>query len=202
MTSAISEDGSLLVTQAEFARIMGVNRSTVTAEWKNKGRLVMEGPLVDVEKSRALIAETANPSYAGAANAHAIERAAKAGTTVSTHSTIPPSSESELEEDAGISYQAARAVKEKYAALKARADYEQQIGNLIAREDVDAAMRFVGGAVRSLAEVLPDQLAPVLAPMHTAHEVHKCLTAAARDLLLRLGQAIETQRAALQKISN
>src|SRR5579859_6990272 len=40
------------VTQADFARIHGVSRKTVT-RWKSEGRIVMAGDLVDVEASNA-----------------------------------------------------------------------------------------------------------------------------------------------------
>ena len=42
------------VTQAEFARLKGVSRKTVTG-WKQQGRLVMAGDLVDVDASQALL---------------------------------------------------------------------------------------------------------------------------------------------------
>ena len=98
-----------------------------------------------------------------------------------------------------MSYQAARAVKEKYAALKARADYEQQIGDLIAREDVDNAMKFVGATVRGEMEVLPDQLAPLVAPVSSMEEVHTLIAEACRNVLVRLGEAIERQQTALAR---
>ena len=99
----------------------------------------------------------------------------------------------------GSNYQAARAVKEKYAALTAKASYETMIGNLIPREDVDAAMRFVGAAVRSAMDVFPDQQAPVLCAIADIHEVRSMLADACRNVLLDIGQAIERQKTATIK---
>ena len=99
----------------------------------------------------------------------------------------------------GSNYQAARAVKEKYAALTAKASYETMIGNLIPREDVDAAMRFVGAAVRSAMDVFPDQQAPVLCAMADIHEVRAVLADACRNVLLDVGQAIDRQKKTLIK---
>jgi hypothetical protein len=52
-----------LVTQAEFARRRGVSRKTVT-KWKQAGKLVMQGELVDVEASEARLAHTARADAA------------------------------------------------------------------------------------------------------------------------------------------
>lgn len=43
-----------LVNQAEFARLEGVSRKSVT-EWKNRNWLVMTGTLVDVEASKKIL---------------------------------------------------------------------------------------------------------------------------------------------------
>ncbi len=45
------------ITQADFAREMGVSRKTIT-QWKSDGRIVMIGNLVDAAASRALVDET------------------------------------------------------------------------------------------------------------------------------------------------
>ena len=92
---------------------------------------------------------------------------------------------------------AARAVKEKYAALKAKADYEQQIAHLIPREDVDAAMRHLGAAVRSAMDVFPDQTAPLVAPVSNMDEVHSLLSEACRSVLAGIDDALARQQAAL-----
>ena len=95
--------------------------------------------------------------------------------------------------------QAARAVKEKYSALKAKAEYETMIGNLVPREDVDAAMRFIGGAVRAAFDVFPDQTSPLVAPVTDLAEIHETLSQACRDALHGIGDAIKRQQDELNK---
>ena len=46
------------VTQADLARLYGVSRKTVT-KWKAEGRLVLSGEFVDLEETRARLAQSA-----------------------------------------------------------------------------------------------------------------------------------------------
>ena len=110
-------------TQAEFARQMNWNRSSVTRA-KNNGRLVMSGDLVDVEASLQRLEKTA--SRIDVAERHAADREAKQ-TTPPTPPMPQAATTDKKDEEIGYSYQAARAVKERYAALQAKADYEQSI---------------------------------------------------------------------------
>jgi hypothetical protein len=50
-----------LITQAEFARRMGVNRKEVT-KWKQQGRLVWKGGKIDLEATKKVLADTADPA--------------------------------------------------------------------------------------------------------------------------------------------
>ena len=52
-----------LITQAELARRMGVNRKEVT-KWKQQARLVWQGKKIDYEATVKLLAETADPARA------------------------------------------------------------------------------------------------------------------------------------------
>ena len=141
-------------------------------------------------QERANRAKTQSGEYAGIGNAKQIDSGAIVQAAGATDSSI---------DKIGSNYQAARAVKEKYAALTAKASYETMIGNLIPREDVDAAMRFVGAAVRSAMDVFPDQQAPVLCAIADIHEVRSMLADACRNVLLDIGQAIERQKTATIK---
>ena len=168
------------VTQAEFSKLMNVSRKTVTV-WKQDGRLVMDGNKVNVEASKRLIEQT------GGTRPDVAERHAAARSQV------------ESAEKIGNSLQAARAVKEKYSALKAKAEYETLIGDLVPREDVDAAMRFIGGAVRAALDVLPDQTAPLVAPITSLAECHETLTDACREALQGIVAAVDRQKAEIFK---
>lgn len=178
----------------EFATMLGQHPSHVT-KMLNEGRLVMEGSgikaRVRVAESLERIAQTGG-GRPDEAIRQAHNRAAKASAGKDTTSDNQA-------EKIGNNYQAARAVREKYAALKAKAEYETLIGNLIPREDVDAALRFVGATIRSLMDVFPDQQAPILCAVSDIHEVNALLTEACRNVLVDIGSAIERQTQAVIK---
>lgn len=186
----------MIEPRADFARRQGVNRSTVT-RWAETGRIVLAGDGVDVEASLRRLAETAG-ARPDVADRHAAARGGALPTAAA--GSPPPSAPSSAQDDRiGNSYQAARAVKEKYAALKAKADYETQIGNLIRREDVEAAFRAVGGAVRAALDVMPDQVAPVIAPVTDLEDAHALLTEAGRSILNGVHDAIKRAQAELRQ---
>ena len=96
-----------------------------------------------------------------------------------------------------------RLVDAKTRKESAQADQEemkaaQMAGNLLAREDVDAAMKFLGAAVRAAMEVFPDQTAPLVVASTDMNEIHATLTDACRNVLADIGAAIQRQQAALQ----
>lgn len=182
-------------TKTQFAKRMGVANSYIT-KLLHADRLVMKDNLVEVEKSLLRIRETSDPNRDDLTLRHARARAAKTDTQPPEMPPKNPPAESS-EEKIGNSYAAARAVKEKYAALSMRADYEKQINDLISREDADAAMKFIGATVRSLLDVFPDQVAPLVAPVTDMDECHALLTENCRNVLVGLGKAIERQRAEL-----
>ena len=133
-------------TQAEFARLIGCQKSYVT-KLKEHGRLVMteDGRLVDIEASKARIAATADPGKAAVA---------------AQWQTRPQSPESD--EDGTPSYQDARADKERYAAKMAKLEYERAIGKLVDKAEVQAVVEDVITQFRQGLENLPYRLAPEL----------------------------------------
>jgi len=119
---------------------------------------------------------------------------------VKARAEISAAAESESVVDkVGNSYQAARAVREKYAALTAKAEYETLARKLIEKEAVDAAMRFIGAAVRAALEVFPDQTAPLVCAVSDLNETHNILTEACRNVLVDIGQAVDRQRELILK---
>ena len=197
-----------------FATRLGRSTSYIT-KLAHDGRLVLDGSgrnsRVKIAESLKLMEQTGG-SRPDVAARFAQERANRAKTQDGEYAGIggakqiysgaivqPAEVPDDPDEDAGNNYQAHRALKEKYAALTAKASYETMIGNLIPREDVDAAMRFVGAAVRSAMDVFPDQQAPVLCAIADIHEVRAVLADACRNVLLDVGQAIERQKTATIK---
>ena len=198
----------------EFAELIGQSPSHVT-KLAQDGRLVLDGAgrnaRVRVAESLARIEHTGG-SRPDVAYRHAQKRAAGAQTDggpaqgitgaekIERGATVQAGGGNDGTIDKiGSNYQAARAVKEKYAALTAKAEYETLMGNLIAREDVDAVLRFVGATVRSLLDVFPDQYAPVLCATSDIHETHAALSDACRAVLDDIGLAIERQKTAIAK---
>jgi phage terminase Nu1 subunit (DNA packaging protein) len=184
-----------------FANYIGCAPSYVT-KLRKDGRLVLtpNGRGVRVAESLKLMAETR-----GGRDDVTARWAALAGRVIpevpeaAPEAPAPPSGG----EEAGGGVRLARAEAE---ARKATAQAEQEEmksaqmrGDLIPRDDVEAALRFVGAAIRGQLDVLPDQTAPLVAPITALDEVHAMLQDACRNALEALGQAIQRQRDELGK---
>lgn len=155
-----------LVSKREFATRIGQSPSYVT-QLLHDGRLILEGTgrsaKVKVSESLKRIEQTGGGRPDVAAR-HARNRANGGA------------SDSGIEdEEIGGNYQAHRAIKEKYAALTAKAEYETLIGNLIPRDDVDSVLRFVGAQVRSLMDVFLISKRRSSAPYRTFTKSRHCL---------------------------
>ncbi len=195
------------MSESEFARRIKRAPSYIN-KLKEEGRLVFtKDGRVNAPASEKLIEQTGG-GRPDVAQRHAVARTAtkateakkaqKAGQGIlgeekNAHAPTAQASAADHER-IGNSMQAARAVKEKYSALKAKAEYETMIGNLVPREDVDAAMRFIGGAVRAAFDVFPDQTSPLVAPVTDLAEIHETLSQACRDALHGIGDAIKRQQ--------
>jgi len=146
-----------VVTQAEFARMIGCARSYVTA-LKKADRLVLNAiGNVLVEESRQRIVETADPTRDDVAQRWAAER----GKTLAVDAAAgAETEEAENEAPAGHDYQRSRAKKEHYLAEQARIEFEREICKLVEKADVDAAVADVVTAFRQRLENLPHRIAP------------------------------------------
>lgn len=170
------------VSQAEFARMEGNNRSYITA-LKTAGRLVMTADgKVDVEASRAKIAATADPNRDDVGKRWADTRE-------------PAQEEARAADKIGSSYQTARAVKEKFAAMTAKLDYERAIGKMIEKAEVASAIEDVTSVIRQTLENLPHRTAPELVGKDLdairatlKQEVHGALADMEREFTKRLNQ--------------
>lgn len=158
------------LTQSAFAQSRGWSRSHVTA-LKQAGRLVLAADgKVDVAASLARIEATKDPNRDDVAQRHAAARAEKTEATATPGATVG-------QPDVGMSYQAARAVKERYNALTAKLDYERESGKLV---EAEAARRFaadLGSLFRNALENLPDRIAPEIAPLSGSVDAARALLA-------------------------
>lgn len=153
------------VTFSEFARLQGWSPSYVT-KLRQAGRLVLteNGKRVFVEKSLARIEETRDPNRDDVAARHAETRAtpARSHDPGPVGDPLPPSTK-DTQSQAGQSFAASRAVKERFLALGAKLEYERAVGKVVETAAVRAAGTEAGTVLRAALENLPDHLAPELA---------------------------------------
>jgi hypothetical protein len=199
-------------TLSGFAALLGVEPSYVT-KLKNAGRLVLNDKgRVLVAESRELIEQTAgNRSDVAQRNQQKREAAApaqsadekKAAPATRRGKGDAPSAQPDSQKEALKQAQIAKAMAEsrrvQAAADKEEMERDRLAGKLIPREEVDAAMKFIGAAVRAQADVYADQTTPLVAPLSDFNEVHEILAQSRKDELAELGQVIEKQRVELQK---
>ena len=193
-----------IMKKGDFAKYLGIAPSYVTA-LVNAGRVVTEGEgrgaLIRVAESVALIEATQAGRF-DVARRHAAAR--RRGAFEVPGDTSPRSTPENAPKRDSESHDPERLVDAKTRKESAQADQEemkaaQMAGNLIAREDVDAVLRFVGATVRSLLDVFPDQYAPVLCATTDIHETHAALTDACRAVMDDIGLAIERQKQTITK---
>ena len=151
------------MTQAEFARHINRERSYIT-ELKQAGRLVFnKSGKVLVEESQALILETEDPAKQPVAERHEEERQAKS------------QNGDEKNEESRGSYQKSRAIKEQYAAMQAKMEYEKGVGQLLEVSAVKTAVMDGDAIIRNRLESMPDTLSPLLAVENDEQKIRALL---------------------------
>ncbi len=80
-------------------------------------------------------------------------------------------------------YAAARAEREHYAALLARAEYEERIGNLVSKDEVETTTFQMFRQFRDRMLLLPDRISAVIAAETSAAVVHEILAGEVRTAL-------------------
>jgi hypothetical protein len=73
------------------------------------------------------------------------------------------------------SYATSRAVRESYLARLAKLEYEEKAGRLVSADEVRITTFNLARSARNMLLALPDRLAPILAAMTSAREVHALL---------------------------
>ena len=175
-----------LVSQSEFARLQQVDKAHVS-RLKQADRLVMVDGKVDVEASRALIAQTADLRYR---QSNAQQTAPNVPPTEDSSKNVqPPQDRAEI---SAMSLQASRAVKENYLARMAKLEFEREIGKLVDADEVRRYAADLGASFRAALEVLPDRLAAELVPLHDIDAVRAVLVDSFEMLLQDLSEKIES----------
>lgn len=86
-------------------------------------------------------------------------------------------------DEGGLTYSKARAVRESYAARLAKLEFEEKSGKLINADEVRKKAFETGRRIRDAFEALPDRISAELASMTDQHEVHVLLTTYIKEAL-------------------
>ena len=198
------------VTQAEFARLTGVNRSTVT-RWVQAGRVQVDAHgLLDPVAAAALRDATESPEpHHQARKAQFDEQraqnaAGQGATPAATGATAGQNGPQARFSDAGGGEAMPQAEKlgialklETYKLQKAKAEtanmeLDKLAGALVERAEVDFVLADLANTLRAQLENLPGRLSGPLAALKSdAALIHTALDDALRDVLLDMAAAMK-----------
>lgn len=173
-----------VVSPAEFARLRGVNKSTVT-RWIQAGRIALnaQGKL-DVQAATVALEATASPLPHHMARAEQIA-AQKAGEGVAPPAAAGngPATPTEWCESLGQRLKAARVKREEAEAESKAIALDREAKLLLPRADVEFFIDDFGRTLGNLLDRVADRCAPdVLARNGDANGIHAVLTEAMRDV--------------------
>ena len=106
------------------------------------------------------------------------------GSRPSSAASSASSSGSSAPETPTASYATARAIREQYAAMLLKLEYEQKNGQLVSKDQMKLKLSKLHLAVRDSLRTIPDRVAPVLAAEVDQTKIHTLL-------LKEIGQALE-----------
>lgn len=200
------------INQAQLARLCGVSRPTIN-KLVAKGVVKLDDDgLVDPETAIAAIAAHADPAHAASRDTVASriasgairltpvpaipELASAAGPAAPSDApaplppgdTLPPAAVADPGAEI-TSFQLARALREKFAALNERLDYETKRGELIPRDLVERTVFGLARAAQEALRSIPDRIAPMLAAETDQHAVHQMLDRELRIVIQQLAEA-------------
>lgn len=190
------------VSRAEFARLQGVNKSTVT-RWIQSGRIALtDDGRVDVAAAREQLKATGSPLPHHEARREQAAEARLGGAEDSVAGAATPRNASDPAPgtDVSLRLKEARARYEENRADMAALDRDQKAGLLVLRADAEYAMADIGRRLASLVERLADQTTPTLVGHKgDAAAIHATLIEAGRDLRVELAHYLEQRAAALSE---
>ena len=186
MTTSMPTTTLAAVTQSEFAALIKRDKSHVT-RLKQAGRLVLTADgLVDVDKSRAMIAHTADPSRADAVAARdAGGQGSGDSGGVQRAAPLP------MAEQISASFQQSKALNEKYKALTAKQEYEVAIGKLVDAQEARLFAADLAASFRGALEILPDRIAPELVALTETETIRALLVESFEQVLTDLADKIK-----------
>ena len=179
-----------IVSQAEYARLRGVSKKTVT-KWKQEGKLVLAGDGIDVEASDAYLKKYRRDGLKGNAKGNDLGNEGNA-----LPSALPVIAAGETGEQAAIrilttegadmTLEEARRVKENYLALLGQLEYDQKSGLVVLVADVAQAVGSEYAKVRTRLLSIPAEQAPRIHRLKTVTEVQDALQELITDALEEL----------------
>lgn len=180
------------VTQAEFARITKVNRSTVT-RWIRNGRISLgDDGRIDVARAIREREATESPMPHHQARKAQFDDQKAAIVAPGGNGSAPPGNRAGLSADSPIDNITAALKLETYRLQKARAEkaaleVDRLAGALIDYADVEFVIDDIGQVLRALLESQADRLAGTLAAHRgDANAIHASLEEAAHELLAEI----------------
>jgi phage terminase Nu1 subunit (DNA packaging protein) len=166
-----------VVSQAEFARMHGVSKKTVTT-WKARDWLVLADGGVDVKASNALLKKYRRDGLPGNAEGNdsaEVTIASKVTTERKAGETPSQAAERIALSAAPYSREEAIRIKENYLALLNQLDYDQKSGAVVAVSEVATAVGASYARVRTRLLAIPAEQAPKLHRLKTVNEVQDAL---------------------------
>jgi hypothetical protein len=161
------------LTQAQLARVVGVSRQQIN-KLAVKGVIKLDADgKIDEDDAKAAILAASNP-------AHASTRSTVAARLQSPDAPAmdpPPAAPAEPPPPIDINnFQVARTLREKYAALIAKVEYEEAIGQLVRKDLIDRQAFELARQTQQTLIGIPDRIALILAAESDPHRVHTLLT--------------------------
>lgn len=179
-----------LVSRTEFARICGVNRSTVTRWIQNGGIAVAQGSLIDVDAALRMREVTESPlphhqarkaQFIEAREAKGMPEAKKFNPSAADQAQCKKTSSETTAISAEFKLETWKLQKAK--AELAALEVDKINSSLVELAEVEAALTEVGSALRVILEGMPNRLAGQLAAHRAdATRIREDLQAAATEL--------------------
>lgn len=179
----------LTLNQTEFAKHINVTKGYVS-QLKEAGRLVFaENGQVDVEASILLIAQTADPNRDDVTARHANARGKDSMTDeIGKLNPQKPSKKADkvIDPDAA-SFSKGRAKEQHFKALQAEIEYNERMGMLVPKADMQMAVADVVTSFRQRLENLPHSISAELVGQ-TQDEIHVRIKHECHDILSELSR--------------
>ena len=195
------------VTRSQFARLCGVNRSTVT-RWLQNGRIVADhAGMIDPEAAQRMRLATESPMPQHQARKAQFDEARAGDGAGGGHSEArepPHAATRPIEADAPASERIGTALRlETYKLQRAKAELaamevDVRAGQLVERSDVDYVLADFGSKLRSMLGSMPDRLAgEIAAHQGNTNAIHRHLEEALHEALIEMSQHMERRMEAI-----